>query len=140
MTLLTLVIAIGIYYIWSSNEWVWKMSMMSLLCALPIFLYFYKEKLKKTKFPHKILYLILGEKLPVEREVLFDEQTHISIRRNGPWHFTFNKRSADCIKKGCCGKVYLYRSEEYNLVGRCENDKINHVYKVDGNFYGDLLS
>ncbi|GEN71290.1 hypothetical protein [Chryseobacterium lathyri] len=140
MTLLTLVIAIGIYYILSSNEWVWKMSMMSLLCALPIFLYFYKEKLKKTKFPHKILYLILGEKLPVEREVLFDEQTHISIRRNGPWHFTFNKRSADCIKKGCCGKVYLYRSEEYNLVGRCENDKINHVYKVDGNFYGDLLS
>ncbi|MGK6342477.1 hypothetical protein ACMGDK_09575 [Chryseobacterium sp. DT-3] len=140
VSLFVLVIGIGMYYLITSNEHVWKISMISLLCILPVFLYFYKDRLQKTKFPHKILYLVLGEKLPVDREVLFDEQSHISIRRNAPWHFTFNKRSADCIKKGCFGKVYLYRSERYNLIGRCENDKINHVYKVDGNFYGDLLS
>lgn len=139
LVLFILVIGIGVYYLFSSNERVWKISMMSLLCTLPVFLYFFKDKLQKNKFPHKILYLVLGEKLPIEREVLFDEQSHISIRRNAPWHFTFNIRSANCIKKGCSGKVYLYRSEQYNLIGRCENDKINHVYKVDSNFYGDLL-
>lgn len=82
---------------------------------------------------------MLGDKFPVGKEVLFDEQTHFSILRDAPWHFTFNRGSADCIKKGCCGKVYLYKSEKYNLIGRCNKDNINHVYRVDSNLYGDLL-
>lgn len=138
ITILVLTFGIGIYYIYSSNEKVWKISMMGLLCSIPLLFYFLGERLKKTKFPHKILYLVLGEKLPVDQEVLFNEQG-LSIRRNASWHFTFNKRYADCIKKGCCGKVYLYRSEKYDLMGRCEFDKVNHVYKVDRNFYGELL-
>jgi hypothetical protein len=130
---------IGVFSLFYNNEWAWKISMMAILCSITVFLYFNKERLKKTTFPHKILYLVMGDKFHVDEEVLFDEQTNVSIRRNAPWHFTFNRRSADCIKKGCCGKVYLYKSEKYNMIGRCEKDGINHIYKVDSNFYGELL-
>lgn len=34
----------------------------------------------------------------------FLEQPHISIRRNSLWHFTFTRRSANCIKKGVKAK------------------------------------
>lgn len=113
--------------------------LISSLCIVLLFVIFCKKRFQTPKFTHKILHLIMGEKFPVGREVLFDEDLHTTILRNEGWHFTFNKRSADCIKKGCSGKVYLYKSEKYPFIGRCEVDHISHVYKVDSNFYGDLL-
>ncbi len=93
----------------------------------------------KTKFPLKILYLIFSGKLGVGKEVLFDSKPFISIYRDSLWSFTFRRRIASCLKEGCCGSVYLYTDKNYGIIGKCEKDKNNHIYRVDNNFYGELI-
>jgi len=53
---------------------------LSLLCIVLLFVFFSKKRFQKPKFAHKILQLIIGEKIPIGKEVLFDE--HMTILRN----------------------------------------------------------
>jgi hypothetical protein len=104
-----------------------------------VYMHYNIDSLRNYKYAHKILYLLLFDKLRILDEVVLDEGTHLTIRRNSVWNFTINRRSVDCTKRGCTGKVFLTNQEDGTLVGRCEKDKINHIYKVDKNFYGELL-
>ncbi|MNZ99397.1 hypothetical protein D3C78_1187190 [compost metagenome] len=78
-------------------------------------------------------------KLQTQNELLLNEGRHLTIKRNSTWNFTINKRSINCIKRGCSSKVFLYTQEDGTMIGRCEKDKLNHTYRVDNNFYGELL-
>lgn len=109
---------------------------MALMC---LYMLLNVNSLRKYKYAHKILYLMVTGKLEVQGEAVLDEGTHLTIKRNSTWNFTLNKRSINCIKRGCNSKVFLYKQEGGMIIGRCEKDKINHVYKVDSNFYGELL-
>lgn len=103
------------------------------------YMYFNINSIRKYKYAHKILYLLLSDQLRVQDEVLLNGNTHLTIRRNSAWNFTVNKRSVDCIKRGCNSKVFLNKHEDGTLIGRCEKDKINHTYRVDNNFYGEFI-
>lgn len=114
---------------------------MMLITPFLVYIVMVKNKkcILKTKFPLRIISLILSGKLRVEKEVLFVKKIYFSIYRDSLWGFTFRKRSANCIKTGCCGKVYLHLDKNRSIIGKCEKDQINHTYKVDNNFYGELL-
>ncbi|MDV4099614.1 hypothetical protein CMT19_00970 [Elizabethkingia anophelis] len=141
--MVVILVIMGLYsYYFFPNEQALKTSLIICLCIIFIYfmyLYYNRKRLPQVKFPHKILYLILFNKFSVGTEIPFNEIKHLSIYRNSLWNFTFNKRSANCIKKGCSGKVYLHKFDDYNFIGRCEIDEINHTYKVDKNFYGEEL-
>lgn len=116
-----------------------SISMMVFFLVFTGYLILFGKGIRKTKFPHKILYLICTGKLPVSEEILFTDLANKTILRNSDWDFTFHKRNTDCIKKGCNGKVYLCASDGGMTIGRCEKDPINHTYTVDKNFYGNLI-
>ncbi|MGE6397352.1 hypothetical protein [Chryseobacterium scophthalmum] len=127
-----------LFYYLDHNRWTWSVAMTLFFFLFVSYMYLNRKSLSKTKHPHKILHLITSGKLPVGEETLFMEP-RIMIRRNSAWNFTFKRRNVACIKKGCSGHVYLYNSEEYTYIGKCDKDKITHLYKVDSNFYGELL-
>ncbi|REC62224.1 hypothetical protein DRF65_10950 [Chryseobacterium pennae] len=137
--LIIICVVVGVlFYFLHFNEQVWGIAMMGLFVFLVLYLILFGKGIKKTKFPHKILYLICSGKLPVGGEIIFNEAIHRSIHRNSMWNFTFYKRSVSCVKRGCTGKVYLYDHEEETYIGKCERDPVNHTYTVDRNFYGNL--
>ena len=119
----------------------WAKTLCFILTAAVMGLYMSRnmESMRKYKYAHKILYLMFTGRLEVQNEVVLDEGTHLTIKRNSTWNFTLNKRSIDCIKRGCNGKVFLYTQEDGTMIGRCEKDKLNHTFRVDNNFYGELL-
>lgn len=97
-----------------------------------------KKSLKNFKYAHKIVFLILTDRLRRGGETILNENFHLTVSWDQGWNFSIRHRSADCIKKGCSGKVYLYNTEVNTFIGRCEKDDINHTYNVDRNFYADL--
>lgn len=109
----------GILFYFSA-EWVQTILVLVLLSGLWFYIKFKIDSLKKYKYAHKILYLLISNTFRVGDEALLGEDRHTTIRRNSDWNFTINERSANCIKKGCSAKVYLYRSESNTFVGRCE--------------------
>ncbi|CAM3169976.1 hypothetical protein DRF59_11180 [Chryseobacterium flavum] len=104
------------------------------------FLYMYcnRESLKKYKFSHKILYYLITGKLHVGDEVLLTSTSHITIYRNAMWSFIIHERAAECTRPGCKGHVLLHKSETGTFIGRCNKDRVNHLYNVDNNFYGEM--
>lgn len=135
----SLILLMVIFFVFSKNE----ILRATMIVITPFLIYIgmvkYKKRISKTKFPLRIISLILSGELRVGQEVLFVNKIHFSIYRDSLWGFSFRKRSTNCIKTGCCGKVYLHLDKSHNIIGKCEKDRINHTYKVDNNFYGELL-
>lgn len=126
-------------FVFSRNEVMRLTFFVFCFCSIMTFVHFNKERIMKTKFPIRILCLIFSGKLKVGNEVLFDRKSFYSIYRDSLWRFTFRRRTANCLKVGCCGRVYLYTDKNYGIIGKCEKDKRNHIYRVDNNFYGELI-
>lgn len=121
------------------SDWAKTICIFVIMALMCLYMLLNMNSLRKYKYAHKILYLMVTGRLQVHNEVLLDEDTHLTIRRNSVWNFTVNQRSINCIKRGCHGKVFLNTQEDGSLIGKCEKDKINHTYRVDNNFYGELL-
>ncbi|AZA99133.1 hypothetical protein EG359_05735 [Chryseobacterium joostei] len=129
---------LGACFYYFSSEWERSLSFTALIGLMFTYMYYNKNSLKQYKYAHKILYLLLTDKLRVGNEVLLNEDSHITICRNAVWKFTINERSAKCLRTGCSGHVLLYKSPAGTFIGRCNKDKINHTYNVDNNFYGNM--
>jgi len=120
-------------------EWAKTLCFIVVAALMCLYMLLNINSLRKYKYAHKILYLMVTGKLQPQNEVLLNEGRHLTIKRNSTWNFTINKRSINCIKRGCSSKVFLYTQEDGTMIGRCEKDKLNHTYRVDNNFYGELL-
>lgn len=105
---------------------------------LLLYMRYNSASLKRYKFAHQIIYLILSGRLNAGQEVILNENLHLTIYWQSGWTFTIKRRAANCIKRGCNGKIYLYKTEHNTMIGRCERDQSNHTYNVDNNFYGEL--
>lgn len=137
--IISIVVIFALSFVFSRNQVVSLIVLMIYICLVMVFIHFNKERIMNTKFPLKILCLIFSGKLKVGKEVLFDNKSFYSISRVSLWSFTFRKRTSNCLKEGCCGRVYLYNDKNYGIIGKCEIDKSNYIYRVDNNFYGELI-
>ncbi|REC61781.1 hypothetical protein DRF65_13665 [Chryseobacterium pennae] len=129
---------LGFTFFYFTTDWARTICFTTLFGLMFLYMHLNKDSIKKYKYAHKILYLVLSEKLPVGGEVLLSGESHITVRRNEKWNFTINERYCECIRTGCTGHVLLHKSPEGTFMGRCDKDKINHTYNVDSNFYGNM--
>jgi len=128
-----------VLFFFVESDWAKTLCFVLIACLMLLYMHYNIESLRNYKYAHKILYFLFSDKFRLRDEVILDEETHITVRRNSAWNYTINKRSIDCIKRGCNSKVFIYTNEDGSLIGRCDKDKINHIYRVDNNFYGEVL-
>lgn len=112
---LATLIFVGVFcgsFFYVTGAWAKTILFIAIASLMLVYMHYNIDSLRKYKYAHKILYLLLTDKLRIHDEVLLGEGRHLTIRRNSAWSFTLNKRSINCIKRGCNGKVFLHTQEE----------------------------